>query len=421
MAVLTLAFLLSPSIPFIAADPTLSVAVDEVYEPGEKVKLSGVAVAGAEVYLLVLFGETPYTIFEEALTADEDGEFFTELQLLENASEGLYTVTVLSGEEDAEAGFNVVGEDAEEEEEVEAEEEEVEAAEEEETEETDEPEDEIEENEETEEEDTEDEAEEDEVEDETEDEEETEDTVEQMSNELVGLESAIQRTEGFIAKIRETMNNLRANGYTLTDKEIGWINGNLSASEDLLAEAKGLLELDGFNVSEAAKLKAEARGIMGRTMGYMHKAAKKLKEDRAQEFIGNVEDGISNLQENIAKLEERLEQGDMVQAALEAKLRLLERLRERLEAGDVDEVVEELEDVVEDIDEDLDDLDDEETAERFKAMNRVGARIRVLTRMAQRLGDRGENTTELDEQVTSAEGLMAELMNRMQEGGERPA
>jgi hypothetical protein len=98
MAVMTLAFLLSPSIPFIAADPTLSVAVDEVYEPGEKVKLSGVAVAGAEVYLLVLFGETPDTIFEEALTADEDGEFSIELQLPENASEGLYTVTVLSGE-----------------------------------------------------------------------------------------------------------------------------------------------------------------------------------------------------------------------------------------------------------------------------------------------------------------------------------
>jgi DNA repair exonuclease SbcCD ATPase subunit len=308
----------------------------------------------------------------------------------------------------------VVGEDAEEEEEVEADEEE-------ETEETEEPEDEIEENEETEEEETEDEIEEDEADEEEEEDEvedETEDTVEQLSNELVGLESAIQRAEGFIAKIRETMNNLLANGYTLTDKEIGWINGNLSASEDLLAEAKGLLELDGFNPSEAAKLKAEARGIMGRTMGYMHKAAKKLKEDRAQEFIGNVEDGINSLQEKIAKLEERLEQGDIVQAALEAKLRLLERLRERLEAGEVDEVVEELEEVVEDIDEDLDDLDDEETAERFKAMNRVGARIRVLTRMAQRLGDRGENTTEIDEQVASAEGLMAELMNRMQEGGD---
>jgi DNA repair exonuclease SbcCD ATPase subunit len=361
-----------------------------------------------------LFGETPDTIFEEALTADEDGEFSIELQLPENASEGLYTVTVLSGEKQAEAGFNVVGEDAEEEEEVEADEEE-------ETEETEEPEDEIEENEETEEEETEDEIEEDEADEEEEEDEvedETEDTVEQLSNELVGLESAIQRAEGFIAKIRETMNNLLANGYTLTDKEIGWINDNLSASEDLLAEAKGLLELDGFHPSEAAKLKAEARRIMGRTMGYMHKAAKKLKEDRAQEFIGNVEDGINSLQEKIAKLEERLEQGDIVQAALEAKLRLLERLRERLEAGEVDEVVEELEEVVEDIDEDLDDLDDEETAERFKAMNRVGARIRVLTRMAQRLGDRGENTTEIDEQVASAEGLMAELMNRMQEGGD---
>ena len=41
-----------------------------------------------------------------------------------------------------------------------------------------------------------------------------------------------------------------------------------------------------------------------------------------------------------------------------------------------------------------------------------------LTRMAKRLSDKGENTTEVGEQIAYAEELMAELMNRMEEGGD---
>lgn len=387
MALAVMALMAMPNLGVVIGAQSLEVRTDSgSYAPGEYVEIEGKASALANVSILVYLNCTLETVYELNITADEDGEYSTSFQLSEEVAEGLYNVTASLDGDQAQAYFFVQLENESEEESTEVTQGEEETEGQEGTSE--------------------------------EEDDESEGTEEEATEKAMGLKNAIQRARDYAEKIEEIAQRLEENGRILDETQQGNLEENITKALQILGEAESFLEPDSFNAEAAAQKLAEAREILGQTMGYLNRSAKKLK---AANFIENVEEQINSMEDKIIRIGDRLAKGELVLAALQARMRQLIRMRERLTEGEVEEVVEALDDLIEGIDEDLGNLNGEGTAAKFKAMNRLEARMRVLNATAERLADRGVDTSELDDQLESAEALVEEMMDKMSEGGTEEA
>jgi hypothetical protein len=400
LALAVMALMAMPNLGVVIGAQSLEVRTDsEYYAPGEYVEIEGKAAALANLSILVYLNNTLETVYELNITADEDGEYSTLFQLSEEAAEGLYNVTASLDGDQAQAYFFVQPENESEEESTEVTQGEEETKGQEGT---------------SEEEDDESEG----TEEEAEEEPEEETSTEEATEKAMGLKNAIQRARDYAEKIEEITQRLEENGRILDETQQGNLEENITKALQILGEAESFLEPDSFNAEAVAQKLSEARGILGETMGYLNRSAKKQK---AANFIENVEEQINSMEDKIIRIGDRLAKGKLVLAALQARMRQLIRMRERLTEGEVEEVVEALDDLIEGIDEDLGNLNGEGTVAKFKAMNRLEARIRVLNATAERLADRGVDTSELDDQLESAEALVEEMMDKMSEGGTEEA
>ena len=340
---------------------SLSVETDSVfYEPGEYVEISGVADENASVAIVVVVNSTLETMYDNVTDADEDGDFSVRFQLPEDASEGLYNVTASTDEVEAETYFTVALDG--------------------------------------------------DLDGETGDD-GTDDggSAEEDAERAIGLKVAIDRAIRFLDKVNATAIRLNETGYEVQD-----IEANLTEARNHLDEA--LILLEELDINGTAHELAKARGILGRTTGWLHSTAEKVKETKVKTFLQNVEGQINGLEAKINQLQDRLENGTIVLSALQAKRRQLIRIRERLAAGDVDGVIDNLDNMIEDIDEELNNLNGESTSVKLKAMNRIEAKIRVLNATAQRLSRKGEDTSEIEEELTDATTLLSQTMELLDSG-----
>jgi hypothetical protein len=368
-----LALVIIPSFELVMAAASLKVGTDsDSYTSGEDVEISGTAISNANVTIVVFANRTLEIIYEEIIEADEDGEFSVRIQLFEETPEGTYNVTASVDDDVAETYFVVVDEDrgdnepeelepSLEEEEPEADEEELGGG---------------------------------------------SETVEEMAENAIGLRCAIERAYSFIEKIRASADRLGERGYDVYD-----IEENISEAEIHLENALALLE--SFDINGSAREHAEARGILGRTMGLLQSMTRKNTENRVLVFIEQAQNRINGLDNAIAKLTERVDaaKSDKARNALSAAEAKLRQIKNRLTIGDVDDLVGELNVVAENIDEGLDELNGDGISSMLKAMNRIRARIRVLNATAKRLVAKGENVSRIEAELESAEAIMRSLMD----------
>jgi len=350
-ALLILALMASPGLAVFVGATSITVSTDrEDYAPGEDVEIFGTSDPNASITILV--NNTLGIIYNITISADEDGDYDTTVQLSSDAPEGSYNVTASTVDATAQASFTVtISISAEDE------------------------------------------------------------TVEEAAERAVVFKVAIERAYAFLARVNATAERLKDEGY-----DVDQIKANLDEANVTLTQAGALLGL--FDIDGADRKLATARGILGRTMGLLHSTAKKVKAVKTERFLEQVERRILSMNEKINRFRDGFTAGAVVSvtAALQNTKMKLERIRVRLIAGDVAEAIDELEDAVEEIDESVDELNGLGISKLIKSMNKLEAKIRVLNATAKKLGRRGKDTSEIEEEIQIAQNLLNEATALLEEG-----
>jgi hypothetical protein len=231
-------------------------------------------------------------------------------------------------------------------------------------------------------------------------------TVEKIAEKAIGLNCSIERAYLFIDKIMASAESLAENGYDVYN-----IEENITEAETHLENA--LILLESFDINGSAFELAEARGILGRTMGLLQSITRKNTENRVVAFIEQAQNRINGLENAITKLTERVGvvQSDRAKDALSTAEVRLEQIKDHLETGDVEDLVGQLNVVAENIDAGLDELNGSGISSMLKAMNRIQARIYVLNTTAKRLVAKGENTSRIEAELESAVAIMKPFMD----------
>ena len=441
VALFMLALIAIPALPLSLAQ-ALTVETDEpTYSLGEEIEISGTA--GVEVNVTILVSHNSDAIFNFTVTSEEDGSYSTSVQLAENASDGLYTVTASAGAESAQTSFTV----------------------------TDPAQEELAENLISQAEDSKDNVEEvfelliefnitippgaDEsynlgsaawVRAQTlydegdytgaaeaayqsmghfgdafqlaqgsmplEAEEEDESEEPEDNEELV---VTIERAYAYWEKLNATVFRLDEEGYNVVE-----IIDILNEAKEKLDNATTLID---DNFTAAVRELLSARRVLGRIHGYLQSRIKEHKERQAEQFLEQFRNRIQKINGTLERLQERLEEGSTlrVRNKLIAALRKLDQIRERLRSGDAEEALDDLEDVVEEIEKSLDELNGEGFSVKLKSMNRMEAKIQVLTKTAERLARKGRNMSAIEEELEEANDFLNEVRENLEEGNTEAA
>ncbi len=153
----------------------------------------------------------------------------------------------------------------------------------------------------------------------------------------IGLENAIDRAYYFAEKIDDLALKAEEEGHS-----ISIIRENIEDAETHLETAEAFLESGETN--EAARELAKARGILGRSMGGIHKISKDIKGKKAVNFLKQSEKRLGKLAEKIEKSLSNVPpeaKTEVVEALQHARNSILE-IREGIESGKVDKAVEDL-------------------------------------------------------------------------------
>jgi len=104
-----LVLMVIPSLGMAMGSDVLTVETDSlIYEPDEDVEISGTADPNANLSLIVLLKDTQETVFNETISANEDGNYSVIYKLPGEASKGIYNVTASTNGAEVNAFFDVV-------------------------------------------------------------------------------------------------------------------------------------------------------------------------------------------------------------------------------------------------------------------------------------------------------------------------
>ncbi len=351
VATLMVMLMVSQSLAISVSASTLTVEIKKsVYKQGDEVEIFGTASAGSEVYIEVNFSST--RVFDATETADEEGEYSVEFMLSTDAGIGKYVVNAFTDTEWEVTEFEVVEEVNEDEDDVER---------------------------------------------------------------AYGLYIAIERALRYLERIDDTAENFIAEEYSFDQPEVlEYIRGNLTLANNTLRRL--LVDLGKVPYEDAVKTFSEMQGLLGRSMGLIQSTmVKNRKMMMAESFMEQTQNQIRGLEEKILRLQERLEAEKVVSVgnSLGAIHRKIERLRERLGTEDLEVLLDDLQLAANWIDGNLTMLNGEGMLTDLREMNKIEARIRVLTNTAEKLSRKGYNTTEVEEQLEAAGGLLDDMMAQL--------
>jgi hypothetical protein len=361
LSLLMLILVASPSFTTIMGATVLTVNTDgEAYDPGEEVEIYGTADPNTNVTIFV--NSKIGIVLNITITTDEDGEYETKFLLSSDAPDGVYDLTASTDNTTAHTSFIVTqsyihikkkkSEDVV-----------------------------------------------------------VIDPILWASERAVRLRTAIDRTYATLNRINATAERLEDEGYDVEE-----IRLNLNEANETLMEAVVLLDL--FDIEGAAEKLATAREILDTTMDLLHSTAKEVKEVKAERFLEYMERRILSMNEKINRLRNGVAAGAVVSATamLQNTERKLQSIRTQLVAGDVADAIEELDDAVEEIEETLGSLNGKGISKQIKSMNKLEAKISILNATAEKLRKRGEDTSEIEEEIQNAEKLIDEAMALLEKG-----
>jgi len=225
------------------------------------------------------------------------------------------------------------------------------------------------------------------------------------------IKMALERAYAYWEKLNETVPRFEEDGY------------DISKIRKVLDEAETVLDESGEHVAEGNFTAAHedftrARSVLGRINGLLQSTIKAHKEKQAEQFMEQFQRRIQNMNGTIARIQDRLEgvKSQNFQNTLNRTAEKLQRLRGRLSEDDLEDVLDELDDAVEEVEDDLDELNGEGFSAQIKNLNKVEAKIRTLNRTAERLRDRGWDTTDTDQELADADDLLEDLKDMLEEG-----
>ena len=228
---------------------------------------------------------------------------------------------------------------------------------------------------------------------------------------LNGIRIALERAYAYWEKLNETVTNFWEDSYDVSE-----IREVLDAAETVLDES-GEHVTEG-NFTAAREDFTRVRSVLGRINGLLKSTIKAHKENQAEQFMEQFQRRIQNMKGTIARIQDKLDgvNAQNFQNTLNSTAEKLQRLRGRLSEDDLEDILDELDDAVEEVEDDLDELDGRGFSAQIKNLNKVEAKIRALNRTAERLRERGWNTTDTDQELEDADDLWEELKEMLEEG-----
>jgi tetratricopeptide (TPR) repeat protein len=447
VALFIIAIIVSPNLTIVRGQTLTLAPFDAEYEPGDDVSLSGTATAEANLTLIVVFNST--TLYEVNFTAEGDGNYTEEYEIPGDAFDGVYTVIVSDGGESAEADFTVSSDDESEAfadtfiDQAENAKESVE--------------------------DAFDELEDEDVEIPTEanssylqgidylemavedfdagnyteasenafeaiqlfgdafervqdlipvepDDDDDDDDGDDEAGSPESLAVAIERAYVYWGRLNETVTRLSGEGY------------NVTTVVEALAEVEGHLDMASVyqeegNHTAAVREFVAARSTLGRIHGYIESKIKERKEKQTEQFMEQFQRRVEKITGVLEGLQDSLEAGQTqrVRAILRSTAQKLLRMSDSLASGNLTQTLDEIEDAVDELDNGIDELNGEGLSKQIKSANRFEAKIESLNRTLRRLANAGFETSELDEYVTDANGLLARIEEEVRAGNDEEA
>ena len=228
---------------------------------------------------------------------------------------------------------------------------------------------------------------------------------------LNGIRIALERAYAYWEKLNETVTNFWEDSYDVSE-----IREVLDAAETVLDESGEHVTEGNFTAAREDFMRV--RSVLGRINGLLKSTIKAHKENQAEQFMEQFQRRIQNMKGTIARIQDKLDgvNAQNFQNTLNRTAEKLQRLRGRLSEDDLEDILDELDDAVEEVEDDLDELDGRGFSAQIKNLNKVEAKIRALNRTAERLRERGWNTTDTDQELEDADDLWEELKEMLEEG-----
>ena len=358
LSLFAIALLFIPSVNIAFAVETLDVWTDQsAYELGDEVEISGNTDPLANVSLSIVFNDTMAVLLDADLTSDENGTYGLEYNTSQqNDLIGVYNVTVSVNGTEASAWFSVVAAPI--------------------------------------------------------------DDDDDGAPAGEGLENALERARLYLEKVRETLGRLAEEYYNNTT-----VMDYIEKAEEALLEAEQHLDdatvaFEEGDMRTAARHLAAARNIMGRLKGFVNSVIKRHKAAKAEKFMEQAQARFQGLRDKIERLEGNLTLAgaQKVKNALTQAAGKMNGFKNRLSNEDVNDVLEDLQSLVDEVDDELDDIDGEEVSKALKGANALQARIGVLRQTQARLTRKYGNATQVNGDLEDVEGLLEEIMEKVQSG-----
>ncbi len=133
-------------------------------------------------------------------------------------------------------------------------------------------------------------------------------------------------------------------------------------------------------------------------------------EEVQQELVGRFQERfqerVDQMLQNYNDVEDTMSPSDAAKAlsALTKAEEKLLRIQERINTGDVEGAVDDLDNATATMDEDFESMDDTASAQMFKTMNKLEARISKMSEQAAKKAAKGEDTSDLDTALADARG-----------------
>ncbi len=446
VALFIIAIIVSPNLTIVRGQTMTLAPFDAEYEPGEDVSISGTSAATANLTLIIMFNST--TLYEANFTVEGDGNYTEEYGIPEDASDGVYTVTVSDGGESVNADFSVASDDSREFAETfinQAEDamDNVEGA-------------------------------FDDLE-----EEGIEIPPEANSSYLQGVEylslavenfdegnytgasdnafeaiqlfgdafervqgltpvepvdiddgddgddetgdpdslaTAIERAYAYWMRLNDTVTRLDEEGFnvTIVVEALEDVKGHLDTASAYQEEG---------NHTAAVREFREARKSLGRIHGFIESRIKDRKEKQTEQFLEQFQRRVDKITGVLEGLQVSLKAGQTqrVQAVLRSTAQRLLRLSDSIAGGDLEDVLDDMEDAVDELEDGLDELNGAGLSSQIKSANRFEAKIESLIRSLMMLSEKGFNTSEIDDEIAHAYDLLGEIEDKLREGDEESA
>ena len=358
LSLFAIALLFIPSVNIAFAVETLDVWTDQsAYELGDAVEISGSTDPLANVSLSIVFNDTMAVLLDADLTSDENGTYGLEYNTSQqNDLIGVYNVTVSVNGTEASAWFSVVAAPI--------------------------------------------------------------DDDDDGAPAGEGLENALERARLYLEKVRETLGRLAEEYYNNTT-----VMDYIEKAEEALLEAEQHLDdatvaFEEGDMRTAARHLAAARNIMGRLKGFVNSVIKRHKAAKAEKFMEQAQARFQGLRDKIERLEGNLTLAgaQKVKNALTQAAGKMNGFKNRLSNEDVNDVLEDLQSLVDEVDDELDDIDGEEVSKALKGANALQARLGVLRQTQARLTLKYGNATQVNGDLEDVEGLLEEIMEKVQSG-----